>query len=489
MLGGSGLQGRGVVPAIARQRLATFSRSSRSMSSFRPQTSGFAARYGKLNQSLAGQRSWRPASAIPTISSARFNSSSSASNTAATENASDLSDLSVDKINSIPEKIGYLKDVGLDYGWGPSSLMEYVIEHFHVWTGLPWWASIIGTGLLVRLALLKPMLGAADTSTRLNNIKPVLNPIRTQMTQAMREGNTTRAQELKMEMSRIQELHGVKAYKSFIPLLQIPLGFGMYRVVKGMTSLPVPELLHESVGWIQDLTVADPFYILPACSGLFLYLALKRGGESGTNQFMDSAVGKAVLHGLPVISFAFLAFFPSALQLYFAATGLFGLGQAYLLSSPAFRKSAGIALAQPVMTPEEAESQQRKAIRLLADQLEASTKAASKATPAVEPSAVDRMIGSPKSYWKNFRKDIEDKMSDISGKGPATNPDGTPAEPPRLSEKDRQLAADYEKRRQEEEAWKRDERNHARREAHMRALEAQKEKARASFKNASTKQR
>ena len=204
---------------------------------------------------------------------------------------------------------------------------------------------------------------------------------------------------------------------------------------------------------------------------------------------MDSAVGKAVLHGLPVISFAFLAFFPSALQLYFAATGLFGLGQAYLLSSPAFRKSAGIALAQPVMTPEEAESQQRKAIRLLADQLEASTKAASKATPAVEPSAIDRMIGSPKSYWKNFRKDIEDKMGDISGKGPATNPDGTPAEPPRLSEKDRQLAADYEKRRQEEEAWKRDERNHARREAHMRALEAQKEKARASFKNASTKQR
>ncbi|PLB51881.1 hypothetical protein P170DRAFT_433780 [Aspergillus steynii IBT 23096] len=464
------------------------------MSSFRAQTSGLPARYGGLNQSLAGNRSWRPASAIPTISSARFNSSSSTSANSAVDatpsaNASDLSDLSVEGINAIPEKIGYLKDIGLDYGWGPTSLMEFVIEHVHVWSGLPWWASIVGTGLLIRLALLHPMLGAADTSTRLNNIKPLLDPLRTRMTQSMRDGNTAQAQQLRMEISQTQEQHGVKAWKSFVPLLQVPLGFGMYRVVHGMCALPVPELAQESFGWIRDLTVADPFYILPACSAFFLFLALKRGGETGTNQFSNSAAGKAVLFGLPAISLGFLSFFPSALQLYFATTGLFGLGQAYLLSSSAFRRAAGIAQAQPAMTPEQAASQQRKTIRMLADQLEASAKAANQAPPAVEASAIDRLIGSPKSYWKNFRKDIDEKLNSISGSAPPTNADGSPAEPPRLSEKDRQLAADYEKRRQEEETWKRDERNHSRRAAHLKALEVEREKARAAFKNASPKQR
>lgn len=242
------------------------------MSSFRPQTSGVPARYGRLNQSLAGTRSWRPTSALPTISSARFNSSSSASKATST----DFSDLSVD-INSIPERIGYLKDIGLDYGWGPSSLMQFCMEHLHVWTGLPWWASIVCTGLLIRAALLLPMLGAADTSTRLNNIKPILDPLRTQLTQAMRDGNTAHAQQVKMDMSRVQEQHGVKPYKSFIPLIQVPLGFGTYRVVNGMCHLPVPELTQETVGWIRDLSVADPTYIIPACSALFLYLALKVG--------------------------------------------------------------------------------------------------------------------------------------------------------------------------------------------------------------------
>lgn len=191
---------------------------------------------------------------------------------------------------------------------------------------------------------------------------------------------------------------------------------------------------------------------------------------------------------MPAISFAFLSFFPSALQLYFVATGLFGMGQAYLLSSPVFRQLAGITLAKPVMSAEEAASQQRTAIRLLADQAELKAKAASQAPPAVEASAIDRAIGSPKAFWKEFRKDIQDKLDSISGSTPTTNADGSPAEPPRLSEKDRELAADYEKRRQEEEAWKRDERNHARRQAHMKALEAEREKARAAFKNASTKQ-
>jgi YidC/Oxa1 family membrane protein insertase len=220
------------------------------------------------------------------VSAARFNSTSSAASTstitAATVGdavdstthapASDLSDFD---INSIPEKIGYLKDLGLDYGWGPSSMIEFVIEHFHIWGGLPWWASIVGTGLLIRLALLKPMLGAADVSTKIQNLKETTSPIRARMTESAREGKNKEAMEARAELQQVHLKHGVKAYKTFVPLIQVPLGFGCYRVVKGMTSLPVPGLATESVGWIQDLTVADPYFALPAATAFMMYLSFK----------------------------------------------------------------------------------------------------------------------------------------------------------------------------------------------------------------------
>jgi YidC/Oxa1 family membrane protein insertase len=186
-----------------------------------------------------------------------------------------LSDLSAADLSSIPEHIGYLKDLGLDYGWGPSSIMQFIIEHIHMWGGLPWWASIVSAGLLLRLALLYPTLGAVDTSTKMINTKSITEPLRQEMMMAGKEGKQVEMLRLRAEMQKVYQQHGIQTWKSFIPILQIPFGFGCYRVVSGMTHLPVPGLAMESVAWLKDLTVADPFYILPAASSLFLLLALR----------------------------------------------------------------------------------------------------------------------------------------------------------------------------------------------------------------------
>ncbi|KKK22306.1 hypothetical protein ARAM_006938 [Aspergillus rambellii] len=506
MLGGYGLKGRGVMPAIARQRLAAFSRSSRSMSSFRPQSSPLPVRYGRLTQTLAGKMTWRPASAIPGVSATRCNSTATSSASAssavpAVEAASsanaaapvEVSDLAEIDITAIPEQIGYLKQLGLDYGWGPSSMIEYFVEHFHIWGGLPWWASIVATGVLVRLALLGPMFGAADTATKINNIKHISTPIRTRMMHHARESNQIEMNKARVEMQKLHQDHGVKPWKSFVPLIQIPFGFGCYRVVKGMASLPVPGLAVEHVAWIQDLTVSDPYYILPAATSLFMYLSFKKGGESGTNEFTKTSLGKMFLYGLPSMSFAFMSFFPSALQIYFATTGLFALGQSYLINSPAFRRVAGIAIATkpaPAVDPtnplaSQGGSEQSRALRMLTEALEAENAKLSEgrpATPGQELSFIDRAIESLKQSKDKLKRETTEKVNEMRGDGPLKNADGTLAEPPRLSEKDRKLAADYEKRRKEEEDWKREERNHARREAHLRALDLEREKARAAFK-------
>lgn len=457
--------------------------------------------YGRINQTLAGGLTRRATpSAVPgSIMTARFNSTSStasvASGTTASEGAADqaaqteagdISGLSLSDIDAIPEHTGYLKQLGLDYGWGPSSMIEWVIEHIHIWSGLPWWASIVGTGLLVRLALLYPMLGASDTAARMQNIKHIINPLRTKMLQTNTAGNMVEATRIRAEMSKLQSDHGIKPIKSFIPFLQVPLGFGCYRVVNGMTSLPVPGLAVEAAGWLKDLTVADPVFILPALSATFMHLTLRKGGEAGMNDMLNSSFGKAFLYGLPAISFAFMAFFPSALQLYFVSTGLFALGQSYLVQNESFRKFAGMAIPKKMVDPAAAEAGNND-LRMLQDLMKAQqaklveAQKESAASQEANISFIDRMVNSFKENKNNIQREATEKINEFRGSGPTKNADGSVAEPPRLSEKDQKLAADYERRRREEEEWKREERNHAKRAEYMKALERQREKARASF--------
>lgn len=231
------------------------------------------------------------------------------------------------------------------------------------------------------------------------------------------------------------------------------------------------------------------------------------------NEMQKTSFGKAMLYGLPAMSFCFVAFFPSALQLYFASTGLFALAQSNLLRNDSFRKWANIALPDRSLPSENPfagldRSTQSRGLRMLQEAVQAETAKlheqskqrnssssslaqAQSGSDAVQQqiSFIDRMINSFKENKDNFQREASDKMKELKGDAPETNADGSAAEKPRLSEKDLKLAADYERRRKEEDEWKREERNHARREAHMKVLEAQRRKARASWdKNVASQQ-
>lgn len=225
----------------------------------------------------SGTASWRRAALVAGPATIRFNSTSSDPTPASvpeTTTPIDPSDVGFD-ISEIPEKIGYLKELGLDYGWGPSSMLQYLIEHIHIYAGMPWWASIVGAAILVRVGLFKPTMGASDTGARTHNARPLIDPLRQEMMKARLDGQTHQFQIKKAEIDKIQAELGIKPSKAFIPMLQIPLGYGIFRVVRGMTSLPVPALLNESALWLKDLTVADPFYAIPVITASCLYLTLR----------------------------------------------------------------------------------------------------------------------------------------------------------------------------------------------------------------------
>lgn len=183
----------------------------------------------------------------------------------------------VEALSGIPERIGYLKEVcGIDFGWGPSSIMQMLIEHIHIYGGFTWATSIVLMALTARVLIFLPMVTSSDQGAKWKASQSVIGPAREKLTAAYKVKDYRRMAEAKAELSALQKEYGVNPIKMFIPvLIQVPLQFGGFRVLRNMAELPVPALLKENWLWAQDLTLGDPFYILPVANAAVLYLTIK----------------------------------------------------------------------------------------------------------------------------------------------------------------------------------------------------------------------
>lgn len=175
---------------------------------------------------------------------------------------------------NIPEQIGFLKALGLDYGWGPTSMMQWLLEHVYVYTGLPWWASLVVMAVGVRAAIFKPSLTAAAASQKLQDLRK--NPRYTAAMNTMKEsmmqgGDRMAAMAARAELSQMNKAVGYSLGKTLWPMINIPLSYGMFRLIRGMAALPVSSMETGGILWFQNLTISDPYFILPiATAGIFL---------------------------------------------------------------------------------------------------------------------------------------------------------------------------------------------------------------------------
>lgn len=207
----------------------------------------------------------------------------------------------------------------------------------------------------------------------------------------------------------------------------------------------------------------------------------QKGGESGLSGLHNTAWGKFVIYVFPSLSFLFVCFWPSSLQLYFATTGLFALGQTYLLNSPRFRKFANLAETSKPGAGAAANNQANNGVRLLYDTIQKEAPKTAEFSPDGNISVVDRAVNSIKSGVKDLKRETMDTLNTAMGSQANTNPDGSPAPPPRLSKQDLKSAEDYERRKKDEENSKREERNHARRQDYLRQLQAKEEKRKTPY--------
>ncbi|KAL2263562.1 hypothetical protein VTK26DRAFT_6210 [Humicola hyalothermophila] len=299
---------------------------------------------------LSPRRVFRPL-AVPTA--ARNASTQStvppAAPAAATPDASTLADITATPVSltgsdllDIPEQIGFLKTLGLDYGWGPTSLMQTILESTYVYTGLPWWASIGLVAIGIRLALLKPTVDAAENTQKLQELQknPRYAAALEEMKKVYIDGNHLAAAEARNRIRVMNKAADYKPWKSFIQLIQLPIGIGMFRLIRGMSALPVPSFETGGILWFTDLAIPDPLYVLPIITGLIvthsMRIPLPYMAES--QQKLLKTMSLVMLPLSTVVSI----FLPAGIQLYFFVTSAFHLAQTWFMHQSWFRRWVGL---------------------------------------------------------------------------------------------------------------------------------------------------
>lgn len=272
-------------------------------------------------------------------------------------------------ISQIPEKIGYLHEIGLTWGYGPTSMIEWTLEHIHIYSGMPWWGSIACTAVALRLLTFPFYLKASDVTARQSALVSVTNPITARIKEMQRQKNNDAVVQATRELMATRKAAGISFRGQFAPVvMQGILGFCGFKLLRALSTLPVPGFRDGGFLWLSDLTVSDPWGIMPILMGASVHLLIRLGGESGAQNLdaMTSNMRNMMLYAMPGVIILIMSWQPGALCVWFAASGALGMGQAIMLQRPAVRRFFNIA---PLYKPTKQESAESNPLKALMDGL------------------------------------------------------------------------------------------------------------------------
>jgi len=202
-----------------------------------------------------------------------------------------------------------------------------LLDTLYKLTGNWGWAIILLT-LIVRIVLYPLTYKGMVSMQKLKDLAPKLKEI-----QAKYKGEP---QKLQAHMMELYKKHGANPMGGCLPLLlQLPVFFAIYRVLYNAIELKGAGWLL----WIQDLSVMDPYFVLPILMGLTMFLQ-----QHLTPTTFSDPMQEKIFKFLPLIFTIFFVTFPSGLVLYWFVNNVFSILQQLAINkSLAYKKSKEIA--------------------------------------------------------------------------------------------------------------------------------------------------
>ena len=214
------------------------------------------------------------------------------------------------------EKIAEGLSLTVDYGifWFIAKPLYWLLDYIHSFIN-NWGWSIVLVTVILKLLFYKLSAAGYRSMANMRRVQPRLVAIKERYQDDRAQLNKAMMDIYKKE--KINPLGGC-----FPILIQIPVFISLYWVLLESVELRQADF----VLWINDLSVADPFFVLPLIMGITMFVQQKLNPAP-----MDPVQAK-VMSVLPVVFTIFFAFFPAGLVLYWVANNILSIAQQWAIT-------------------------------------------------------------------------------------------------------------------------------------------------------------
>ena len=220
------------------------------------------------------------------------------------------------KLNKQLKEVAEGLELTRDYGFLAviAKPMYWVLEKIHNYIGNWGWAIIIFT-VLLKLVFYKLSETSYRSMAKMKKFTPRI--------QALKDRYGDDKQRMQQAMMELYKKEKVNPLGGCLPMLiQIPFFITLYWVLMESVELrQAPWIL-----WIQDLSIKDPFFILPIIMGASMFIQQK------LNPAPPDPMQAKIMQALPIIFTVFFAFFPAGLVLYWVDNNVLSITQQYIIT-------------------------------------------------------------------------------------------------------------------------------------------------------------
>ena len=196
------------------------------------------------------------------------------------------------------------------FGWLARPLLLFLNWLYH-WCN-NWGLAIILLTFFVRLALFPINIKSYKSMKVMQKIQPQIKQLK--------KKHKSDPKKMNLEVMALMKQQKANPLGGCLPLfIQFPVFIALYRVLGESIELYQSPFLF----WIKDLSLKDPYFILPVLGGLVLFVQQRL---TPMNLPKEQA---RLLTIMPLFFSVFMLSFPSGLTLYIFVSGLFGLVQQF----------------------------------------------------------------------------------------------------------------------------------------------------------------
>ncbi|HDY97285.1 MAG TPA: membrane protein insertase YidC [Pseudomonas sabulinigri] len=207
-------------------------------------------------------------------------------------------------------------DLTIDYGflWWIAQPLFVVLSFIHSFVG-NWGWSIILLTCLIKLIFFPLSATSYRSMANMRRVAPKL--------QALREQHGDDRQKMSQGMMELYKKEKINPLGGCLPILvQMPVFISLYWVL--MESVEIRQA--EWLGWITDLSLKDPFFILPIIMGTTMFL------QQQLNPTPPDPMQAKVMKMLPIVFTFFFLWFPAGLVLYWVVNNCLSIAQQWYIT-------------------------------------------------------------------------------------------------------------------------------------------------------------